>query len=97
MKPIPFKMLVSSVDIRGANASVAEPDNCELDRVRRAAEKLEPLEHDVLAMSAGRGLLMGEIASLLGISERRVEQLLARALYKFDRALERQGRASWHF
>jgi DNA-directed RNA polymerase specialized sigma24 family protein len=48
-------------------------------------------------MSAGRGLLIGDIAALLGISERRVERLLARALYKFDRALERELRPRWLF
>ncbi len=75
---------------------MAEPNNSEFDRVSRAAEKLKPVERDILALSAGRGLPIAEIASLLGTSERRVELLLARALYKFDYALERQSRPWWH-
>lgn len=87
----------SRIARRGMSAATAEPNNSEFDRVCRAAEKLEPLERDILAMSAGTGLLIGEIASLLGISERRVELLLARALYKFDCALGRQPWPWWHF
>ena len=97
MNPIPINMPVSSIDLGRARASLAEPINSELDRVRSAAERLKPLERDILIMSAGRGLLVGDIASLLGISERCVEPLLARAIYKFDCALERHGRSWWHF
>ena len=97
MKPILMNALVSSIDLRRETVSIAEPNNGELGRVRRAAEKLKPLEREVLAMSAGRGLLVGDIALQLGIGERRVERLLARALYKFDWALEREGWPWWHF
>jgi RNA polymerase sigma factor (sigma-70 family) len=68
----------------------------ELDRVRQAAAALSPLERDVLVLSAGIRLSNGEIAARLGISERRAERLLARALRKFDRVLEQASRgARW--
>jgi DNA-directed RNA polymerase specialized sigma24 family protein len=56
-------------------------------RVENAAASLSALERDVLSLSAHVGLCNCDIAGLLGISERRVEKLLARALRKFDRAL----------
>jgi DNA-directed RNA polymerase specialized sigma24 family protein len=56
-------------------------------RVENAAASLSALERDVLSLSAHVGLCNCDIAELLGISERRVEKLLARALCKFDRAL----------
>ena len=61
-------------------------------RVERAAAALTALERDVLALSAGRGLRTVEIARRFGISERRAERILARALRKFDRALARHDR-----
>ncbi len=56
-----------------------------------SAASLNALERDVLSLSAHVGLRNCDIAELLGISERRVEKLLSRALRKFDRAL-RSGR-----
>jgi RNA polymerase sigma factor (sigma-70 family) len=56
-------------------------------RAEKAAASLNALERDVLSLSAHVGLRNCDIAELLGISERRVERLLARALRKFDRAL----------
>jgi DNA-directed RNA polymerase specialized sigma24 family protein len=58
------------------------------DIAEKAAASLSKLERDVLSLSAHVGLCNGEIAGLLGISERRVERVLARALRKFDRALQ---------
>lgn len=89
--------LHSSRGLGRVSTSMAVPDNCEFGRVRRAAKKLKPLERDLLIMSAGRGLPAGDIASLLGMNERRVVRLLAIAIYKFDCALEREGRFWWHF
>ena len=62
------------------------------DAVERAAVALSPLEREVLALSAGKGLRNAEIAAALGISERRAERILARALRKFSRAMEGRGR-----
>lgn len=60
-------------------------------RVEIAAASLSALERDVFSLSANAGLTNRDIAALLGISERRVERLLARALNKFDRALQSGG------
>jgi DNA-directed RNA polymerase specialized sigma24 family protein len=67
----------------------------EIERVERAAAGLTPLERDVLVLAAGRGLCPAKIAGRLGIGERRAERLLARALRKFDRALERPDAPWW--
>jgi DNA-directed RNA polymerase specialized sigma24 family protein len=56
-------------------------------RLENAAASLSALERDVLSLSAHVGLHNCDIAMLLGISERRVEKILARAIRKFDRAL----------
>jgi DNA-directed RNA polymerase specialized sigma24 family protein len=66
----------------------------EQERVERGAAALSPLEREVLILSAGHGLPSREIAARLGIGGRRAERLLARALRKFDRALD-EGRRSW--
>lgn len=73
------------------------PAPAEKERVERAAARLSPLERRVLALSAGRGLRNAEIAAALGVSEGRAERILARALKKFDRALERRQRSWWQF
>ena len=74
------------------------PDNvpAEIERVRRAAAALSALERDVLVLSAGHGLRNADIAARLGISERRTERILARALFKFGSAIhERRLRPWW--
>jgi len=71
------------------------PDLAEVRRVERAAASLSPLERDVLALSAGHGLRNAGIAAALGISERRAERVLARAVRKFDRAMEQRPRRWW--
>ena len=63
------------------------PSSSDLGRVERAAARLTALERQILFLSANVGLCNSDISGLLGISERRVERLLARALDKFDRAL----------
>ena len=67
----------------------------EAERAERAALVLSPLEREVLVLSAGHGLRNHEIAARLGISERRAEQLLARALRKFARAVQRRRKPWW--
>ena len=67
----------------------------EIERVARAVARLSPLERQILVLSAGHRLRNDEIAARLGLSERRVERLLARALRKFDRALEPREQRWW--
>ena len=69
------------------------PPPAEAERVERAAAALSSLERQVLVLSAGHGFRNDEIAARLGLSERRAERILARALRKFDRAME--DRSPW--
>lgn len=66
-----------------------------LDRLEKAAKSLRPLEREVLILSAREHLSSGEIAGRLGISPDAAERLLAGALRRLDRALERQERPWW--
>jgi RNA polymerase sigma factor (sigma-70 family) len=68
-----------------------------LDRLERAVAKLRPIEREVLALSAREGLSNGEIAARLGITREAAERLLAKALRRLDRTLERQERPWWRF
>lgn len=61
-----------------------------LDRLEKAASSLRPIEREVLVLSARERLSRGEIAERFGISPEAVERLLAKALCKLDRALERR-------
>jgi RNA polymerase sigma factor (sigma-70 family) len=69
----------------------------EVERLEAAVSRLRPLERQVLLLSASEGLRTGELAARLGITPRAAERLLAKALRKLDRALERLGRPWWHF
>lgn len=64
-------------------------------RVERASACLSRLEREVLALSAGLGLGNSEIARRLAIGERRAERILARALLKFDRAMDNRAKSWW--
>lgn len=68
-----------------------------LERLERAAMRLHPVEREVLILSARDRLSTIEIAARLGMHPEAVEQLLARAICKLDRALERQERPWWRF
>jgi RNA polymerase sigma factor (sigma-70 family) len=72
-------------------------ERTEVERVALAAAALSALEREILVLSAGHRLRNAEIAARLGLTERRVERLLATALRKFDRALERQEQRWWSF
>lgn len=67
------------------------------ERIERAASKLRPIERHVLILSARERLPINEIAARLGSTPEVVERLLAKAICKFDRALERQVRPWWRF
>ena len=67
------------------------------ERLEEAAKSLGPLEREVLTLSARERLSNGEIAGRLGISPGAAERLLACALRRLDRALERQEQPWWRF
>jgi DNA-directed RNA polymerase specialized sigma24 family protein len=73
------------------------PVRAEVRRVERGAALLSSIEREILVLSAGQHLGIAEIAAQLGIGERRAERILARALRKFDRAMETPHRPWWHF
>ena len=68
-----------------------------LERLEHAASSLRPIEREVLVLSARERLSNDEIAARLGITPEAAERLLARALCRLDRALERQERPWWRF
>ena len=62
------------------------------ERLEKAAARLRPVEREVLVLSAREHLRNDEIAARLGITTEAAERLLATALCRLDRALERQER-----
>ena len=68
-----------------------------VERLERAASTLLPIEREVLLLSARERLSNGEMAVRLGMTTQAVERLLARAISKLDRAIERQERPWWKF
>lgn len=67
------------------------------EELERAASSLSPVECEVLALSAREGLSNDDIATRLGISAETADRLLARAICRFDQALERRDRLWWRF
>jgi RNA polymerase sigma factor (sigma-70 family) len=67
------------------------------ERLEKAAACLCALEREVLILSAGERLSNEEIAERLGVSTEAAERLLAKALRKLDRAIERLERPWWKF
>ncbi len=65
------------------------------ERLEWAVSTLRPIEREVLHLSARDCLSNEAIASRLGMEPAAAERLLARALRKLDRALERQERPWW--
>lgn len=68
-----------------------------LDRLQRAMSTLRQIEREVLTISARERLSNDQIAERLGITADAAERLLAKALRRLDRALERQERPWWRF
>jgi DNA-directed RNA polymerase specialized sigma24 family protein len=66
-------------------------------RARKAAASLSAIEFKVLALAARDGLSNAQIGARLGLAPGTVGQILARALWKFDRALRRQEQPWWSF
>ena len=66
-----------------------------LERIEQAASRLRPIDREVLILSARERLSNAQIGVRLGLTTETVERLLATALCKFDRALERQERPWW--
>lgn len=67
------------------------------ERLERAASRLRPVEREVLGLSAREHMSNQEIAARFGITVRAAERILAKALCRLDRALERQERPWWRF
>jgi len=67
------------------------------DRVERAARCLSPREREVLVLTASENLGLETVADRLGLSLSEAQGLLADALCKLDRALQRQQRPWWRF
>lgn len=67
------------------------------ERLEKAVARLRPIEREVLMLSARERLPNEEIAARLGITAEAAERLLAKALCKLDRAIERQDRPWWRF
>ena len=64
-----------------------------LDQLEQAAGCLRPIERQVLVLSARDRLSGCAIGARLGMTPRRVERILARAIFKLTRAIDRQERA----
>lgn len=67
------------------------------ERLEKAASSLSPIEREVLVLSARERLSNVEIAARLGIAPEAAERILATALCRLDRALERQEGPWWRF
>jgi RNA polymerase sigma factor (sigma-70 family) len=68
-----------------------------LERLEKSASCLRPIEREVLVLSARERLSNDEIAARLGITPQAAERLLAKALYRLDRALDPHRRPWWKF
>ena len=64
-----------------------------LEQIEQAAQCLRPMEREVLVLSARERLSSRAIGERLGMTPRKVEHVLARAIFKLTRAIDRQERA----
>lgn len=67
-----------------------DPGEVPADLLAKAISALKPLEREALLLSATFDLTNEEVAATLGIRERAAERLLAEALRKVDRFMERR-------
>lgn len=67
------------------------------ERLEKAARRLRPIEREVLVLSAHERLSNDQIAGRLGIAPEEAERLLAKAIWRLDRALARQEQPWWRF
>ena len=63
-----------------------------LEQLEKAAECLAPIEREVLVLSARERLSSRDIAARLGVTPRKAERILARAIRKLVAAIDRQER-----
>lgn len=61
-------------------------------RLEKAFRTLRRIEREVFRLSASEGLADDEIAARLRMPPRQVERLIASAIYKLDRLLDREER-----
>ena len=72
---------------------MTKPDDVTLERMRHAVEALPDLPFEVFRLCRFEGLDYPAIADRLGISVRKVEKNLARAIYLIDRHMDRAEQA----
>jgi len=65
------------------------------ERLAWAASRLRRVEREVLALGSGEGLRNDEIAARLGMTPKAVERVLARAVRRLDRLIERPPKPWW--
>ena len=63
-----------------------------LEQLEKAVSRLRSIEREVLVLGAREQLSNGQIAAHFGITVKAAEPLLASAICRLDRALERQER-----
>jgi RNA polymerase sigma-70 factor (ECF subfamily) len=73
-----------------------EPDPAQLERLTDAARNLPRLQRQVFLAHRLEGRGYGEIALRLGLSARRVERQMARAVCNIDRQLGGVRLRWWH-
>lgn len=73
----------------------SRPKPPDRDRVRRAVMNLQPIQREVLMLSAADGLSNEVIATRLGLDVDEVRRHLADAMVALDRALNPPRRSWW--
>lgn len=71
---------------------VQDSSSMPLEQLEKAAECLAPIERKVLVLSARERLSGPDIAARLGVTPRKAERILARAICKLVAAIDRLER-----